>query len=206
MKENFPLEYLYVDINGDTYYKRYSEKKEKCNVNPYTLASTPVMFAPHSTVQTIFELVKKNEQIKPILFYADEFLKEAEKEQETKNVKGKLRFYWYGMEFDKDYFEVAPIKMEVDGVDENGEAFGIDFLGANDIKDLELTFDCEVPFYDEKGNLIEKRHAHPTLMHVIYGLFWELSFFGNPEDRKIKSAEILEAAAEAKSNLKKNND
>ena len=55
MKENFPLEYLYVDVNGDTYYKRYSEKKEKCNVNPYTLASTPVIFAPHSTVQTIFD-------------------------------------------------------------------------------------------------------------------------------------------------------
>ena len=46
MKENFPLEYLYVDVNGDTYYKRYSEKKEKCNVNPYTLASTPVIYAP----------------------------------------------------------------------------------------------------------------------------------------------------------------
>ena len=121
MKENFPLEYLYVDVNGDTYYKRYSEKKEKCNVNPYTLASTPVIFAPHSTVQTIFELVKKNEQIKPILFYADEFLKEAEKEPEAKDVKGKLRFYWYGVEFDKDYFEVAPVKMEVDGIDENGE-------------------------------------------------------------------------------------
>ena len=201
MKENFPLEYLYVDVNGDTSYKRYSEKTDKCNVNPYTLASTPVIFAPHSTVQTIFELVKKNEQIKPILFYVDEFLKEAEKEPEAKDVKGKLRFYWYGVEFDKDYFEVAPVKMEVEGIDENGETFGIDFLGANDIKDLELTFDCEAPFYDEKGNLMEKRHAHPTLMHVVYGLFWELSFFGNPEDRKTKGAEILKVAAEAKSKL-----
>ena len=34
MKKDFPLEYLYVDTNGDTYYKRYTEKKEKCNVNP----------------------------------------------------------------------------------------------------------------------------------------------------------------------------
>ena len=91
--------------------------------------------------------------------------------------------------------------MEVDGIDENGETFGIEFLGANDIKDLELTFDCEAPFYDEKGNLMEKRHAHPTLMHVVYGLFWELSFFGNPEDRKTKGAEILKVAAEAKSKL-----
>jgi len=192
MKKDFPMEYVYVDINGDMYYKRYSEKKEKCNINPYTLASTPVVFAKGSTVQTIFNLVKKNEQIKPILFYADEFLAEAEQKSEAKDVNGKLRFYWYGLEFNKEYFETAPIKMEVDGIDEKGEIFGIDFLGANDIKNLELTFDCEAPFYDEKGNLIKKVHVHPTLMHVIYGLFWELSFFGNPEDRKKRGAEILE--------------
>lgn len=198
MKKDFPMEYVYVDTNGDTYYKRYSEKKEKCNVNPYTLASSPVIFAPGSTVQTIFDLVKKNEQIKPILFYADEFLEEAEKESEVKNIQGKLRFYWYSEELDRDYFETASIKMEVDGIDENDKAFGIDFLGANDIKNLELIFDNYAPLYDEKGNLIKKVYIHPTLFHVIYGLFWELSFFGNPEDRKKKSIEILETISKIK--------
>ena len=170
--KNFPLEYLYVETNGDTYYKRYMEKKEKCTVNPYTLASTAVIFAPGSTVQTILDLVKKNEHLKPILYYTDEFLEEAEKEPEVKNINGKLRFYWYGLELNKEYFEIAPVKMEVDGVDENGEAFGIDFLGVNDIKHLELTFDNYAPIYDEKGNLIKKLYAHPTLLHIIYDLLF----------------------------------
>ena len=194
---NFPYEYLYVNKDGDCFYKRYSERKVECNINPYTIGSTPVIFDKNATVESLFKLVEKNPMIKVILPYADDFIKESKTEKKVNNVNGNLNFYWYGEDVDLKYFNIAYPKMEVEGIDENNEAFGIDFLSTSDIKDLKLTFDCNVVIYKD-NKPIKTIYTHPTLFHVLYGLFWELSFYGKPEDRDAKSKELLQSINEMK--------
>ena len=196
--KNFPCEYLFVDKSGDCFFKGYTARKKKTEINAHTLASLPVIFDTGCTVNTIFKLVEKNQQLKPILYYADEFLAESKKESEIADVNGKLRFMWDMIETEKDYFHVNYPKLEVDGIDENDEPFGIEFLGAQDIKNLELTFDNNLHVVDEKGNEVVTLHMHPTLFQVIYGLFWELSFFGNPKSRDKKAKEIKQALNDVK--------
>ena len=195
--KNFPCEYLFVTNDGDCFFKAYATKKKETTINAHTLASLPVIFDKGATVNTIFKLVEKNPQIKPILYYADEFLKEAEKEPTANDVYGKIRFTWEAIEMQKNYFHVSYPKLEVDGVDENGEAFGIEFLGVNNIKNLELIFKNDLHIIDADGKEMIV-HSHPTLFQVIYGLFWEISFFGNPEARDIESNKIKEALEDVK--------
>ena len=189
--KNFPSEYLYVDEEGNTFYKRYEEKKEACNVNAYTLASTPVVFSNKSTIKTIFKLIDKNEYLKPFLFYFNEF--EAELNNEPKHdIKGFIRWYWCEIDVRENYFNSSFPKMEVDGIDENGESFGLEFLSCNEIADLQLRFDNDLIVLDSNGREIKRIYTHPTLFHVIYGLFWELSFFGDPMARDKKAKELLD--------------
>ena len=189
--KNFPSEYLLVDENGDTFYKQYEEKKEACNINPYTLASTPVVFSEKVTVRSLFKLVNKNEYLKPFLFYFNEFENELDNPQEQ-DVKGSIRFTWSEIDFGEDYFNISFPKMEVDGIDENGEIFGIEFLPCNEIADLPLLFDNNMVILDENKQEIKKIYTHPTLFQVLYGLFWELSFFGDPNTRDKKGKELLD--------------
>ena len=188
--KNFPSEYLYVDEEGNTFYKRYEEKKEACNVNAYTLASTPVVFSNKSTIKTIFKLIDRNEYLKPFLFYFNEF--EAELNNEPKhNIKGKIRFQWDEIDLSDNYFNVIYPKMEIDGIDDNNEVFGLEFLSCNEIVNLPLLFNNEFLIKND-GKILKNIYTHPTLFHVIYGLFWELSFFGDPTARDEKAKELLD--------------
>ena len=196
--KNFPSEYLFITKDGDSFFKRYSEKKKEVEITPYTLASTPVIFDKGATVETIFKLIEKNPCVKTVLYYPDEFLAESKEESKAKDINGKLRFQWDYIETDLDYFHVNYPKMEVDGIDENGEAFGIEFLTAADIKHLELTFDNTLHIINEKGKEVVTLHTHPTLFQIIYGLFWEMSFFGNPEQRDAEGKVLLETISKIK--------
>ena len=194
--KNFPSEYLYVDEEGNTFYKRYEEKKEARKVNSYTLASTPVVFSKKVTVRTLFKLIEKNDYLKPFLFYFNDFNNELNKTKQH-DIKGVIRFQWDEIDLDNNYFNVAYPKMDVDGIDENNEPFGIEFLGCNEIADLPLRFDNEF-IIRQNGKVLKSIYTHPTLFQVIYGLFWELSFFGDPEQRDKRGKEILEEVEKMK--------
>ena len=197
--KNFPSEYLFVDENANTFYKRYEEKKEICNINPYTLASTPVVFSNKATIRTLFELVNKNEYLKPFLFHFNDFFNELDNKKEQ-NVNGSIRFSWSEIDLSENYFNVSFPKMEVDGVDENDDIFGIDFLPCNEIADLPLLFDNNMIVLDQNGKEIKKIYTHPTLFQVLYGLFWELSFYGDPHTRDEKGKELLNELYKNKEN------
>ena len=191
MVNKLPITYLYIDKDANLYQKGYCEKKTPETLNPYTLGSIPVVFSKDATVNTLFELVKKSKVLQKICFYADEFLREAS-HQSKEEVKGKLRFYWEELEVNSDYVVTDYPKLNVDGVDEDGTNFGIDFLKACDIKNLVLEFDPIKHVIDSKGNILYKTRVWGTLFQVIYGLFWELSFHGNPEARDQKGNELRE--------------
>lgn len=189
---HLPDEYLFVDKEGNTFYKQYRESKKERPVTPYMLASTPVVFDKEATAETLFKLVEKNTHLKPILFAADDFIKESKKEN-TSDIAGQLHFYWWEFEVDSKYGMTRYPKMEVDGIDEKGEAFGIEFLSVEKLKNLKISIDNNLKVIDEHGKTLYTFTAYPTLFQVLYGFFWEISFFGDPEDREEKSAEIQES-------------
>lgn len=195
--KNFPSEYLYVDEEGNTFYKRYSEKKEESKVNSYTLASTPVVFSDKATVRTLFKLVEKNVCLKPFLFFFDEFNAELNKPKQH-GVKGVIRFQWNEINLSEEYFNVAYPKMEIDGLDENDEPFGIEFLSVNEIADLPLLFNNDLVIMQDDNTILKSIYTHPTLFQVLYGLFWEFSFFGDPEQRDKHAEEIFNEVKELK--------
>lgn len=205
--KDFPLEYIYVDKDGKIYQKRPCEKKIITDINPYTLASIPVIFNEDVTVQTLYDIVEKYDFLAGITFYAKEFLAESKKPAEAKDVDGYLRFYWMPMDVNDNFHIVAYPKMEVDGVNTQGEAYGIEFLGANDIKHLKIRVDPKKVIVDENNNkydVIKSQDVYPTLFHVIYGLFWEMSFFGDPKRRDEEGEKIRQSVDEVMNEIHKN--
>lgn len=188
--KKLPSEYFYIDKDGNTFYKRYKEKKVSRGIDQYTLASTPVVFGKDVTINTIYDLVRKNVILRSICFYAKEFLRESLAHSKYKT-KGNIVFCWEDLDINETYPMTNYPKMEVYGQSDEGESFGIEFLGANDIKDLGIIIDTKQKVVDGVTTL-NTVDLYPTLFQVVYGLFWELSFFGDPKSRKKEAKNIFE--------------
>lgn len=202
--KDFPLEYIYVDSDGELYLKRPCEKKIITDVNPYTLASIPVVFNEDVTVQHLYNIVEKYNFLAGITFYAKEFLEESKKPSKAKDVEGYLRFYWMPTDISDESYDISCPKMEVDGINKKGEAYGIEFLGANDIKHLKIKVDPRKVIVDQsngKYDVLKSQEVYPTLFHIIYGLFWEMSFFGDPKRRDEEGEKLRQSVNEIMTEL-----
>lgn len=190
---NFPSEYLYVDVEGNLFHKRYSERKTKCSLTPFMLASIPVIISKDATINTIFKLVEKEPALQSICFYAKEFIAESKKESTITTLDDcHINFYWDSLELNQKYFNVAYPKVEVEGIDKNGQAFSIEFLKACDIKNLKMSFSPALTICNENYEKVHEVELYPTLFHIVYGLFWEMSFFGDPATRDEEGKKIRE--------------
>lgn len=193
-------DHLFITKDGETFYKEYKKKKIKCNITPYYLASVPVVFEEGSTVFTLFKLVEKNQHLKVFLFYFDEFFEEITKAKSS-SLNGYVVFDWYGLEKTSNV-EVNYPKMEVCGMHENGEYFGIEFLNVAKIKNLKLKINTAFKINNEKYETITELNVYPTLFQVLYGLFWELSFFGDPKKRDSEAKALNETIERIKDEIK----
>lgn len=189
---NFPYDYLFVDSDGRLYRKEPYTKKHEVALNAYNYASIPVIFSKDATVGTLIKIVENNPYLKPFLQYADEYIEESHKidKEPLDNKNSALCFTWWPLEKNEKYYTDYP-KMEVEGYDlDTKQMFGIDFLSTNKIINFKINIDPEYKVLDENENLIFSVTRFPTLFHILYGLFWELSFFGKPEDRDRESMNL----------------
>lgn len=187
----FPSEYLYVDKDGSLYYKKYKTKKKSTFLTPYMLASTPVVFNKEATPMCFIKIIQSNPFLKNILFYADDFINEMQTITSNTNTNDStLVFTWWELEYaDKESFFMP--KMEVFCTKgKNNEIMGIDFLNTATIKDYFIRINPNYDIYDENFQKIKSFIRYPTLFHVLYGFFWEISFFGNPCDRENESKKL----------------
>jgi hypothetical protein len=157
------------------------------------LASIPVIISKDATINTIFKLVEKEPVLQSICFYAKEFIAESKKESTVTNLDDcYINFYWDSLELNQKYFNLAYPKVEVEGIDKNGQAFSIEFLKACDIKNLKLRFSPALTICNENYEKVHEVELYPTLFHIVYGLFWEMSFFGDPATRNEEEKKIKE--------------
>lgn len=84
--------------------------------------------------------------------------------------------------------------------------WSLSFLSVADIRDIPLVLEENTFIYNE-DNWNEKPIAvgKPvfSLGHIIHGIIWELSFYGNPKTRDQKSAEMLKITENIKSGKSK---
>lgn len=190
--KKLPSEYLFVAKDGKTYYKAYRKHKEEVEINGYMLASIPVVFDKDATTKVLFKIIEDNPHLKDSMFCFDSFNKEFNQESED-TCEGKLNFYWWGIEVEDKVIDTTIPKMEVDMIDEKGDCYSIEFLSVDKLKNLKINVNPTFNVYDKESKPVYTFISYPTLFHILYGFFWEISFFGSPEDRENKSNELQEA-------------
>jgi hypothetical protein len=174
------------------------QKKKSCDINPYTLAGIPVILNNKLTLEKLINLVYNDKVLNKICFYSKDFYEECKKTPDNEFF-GKICFYWQTIyENDETTIKNSSPKMEVDMVDNNNLRYGIELVKLNNIKNCTLFIDNTIKINDKKDNLKNIIEVNPTLFEVVYGLYWELSFLGKPEDRDEKVQEIYDSVEELK--------
>lgn len=148
----------------------------------------PVSFHKDFTVKDLFTIVSKSPEILKILSRYDgsAFIKETLTRRSRNHVSksSKIEFYWFTDPFNNSLDGLDFPK--VHGVDGRGRTFGLDFLPGSEIKhcrikinsDLNLDVSLENNTYRVNvGKMI------PTVGQVIFGLIWELSYWGSATKR-----------------------
>jgi hypothetical protein len=102
--------------------------------------------------------------------------------------------------------------VNVNGAGTDGP-YGLDFCAVNSLVDLEVRLNEEVVLYDWRhaaGRLAKngppvlyKARKRLTLLDILHGIFWELSFFGGPSTREAKAKEMCGLIDQIKSGEEK---
>ncbi len=154
---------------------------ENISSNILPFLNKEVEIAPKTTVKALYLIIKNNPDFLSTLsrIYGSELVEEGlkRKKKHKFNKKAKIEFYWYLDQFETDVVKINPVPA-VHGIEnKKNEVFGLDFLPASEIRDLEVVIKDEIETSSVKVSL------KPTLGQILYGLIWELSFYGPPAKR-----------------------
>ena len=131
-------------------------------------------------VKTLFSILKNNPAYLATFdrIWGKDFVTEGlqSKKKSSINQKSKIEFYWFLDQFEKDSVQIMPIP-SVHGIEGKNGTFGLDFLPASEIRDLEVVVNEKI-----QTELIDLS-LRPTLGQILYALIWELSFYGPPKTR-----------------------
>jgi len=142
-----------------------------------------------------------------------------------------LELYWHIYK-DKDYdtkkstfggyifpqFHGVGFLQEKDKFDEYGNLeckagdrtpYGISFTPASDLIDLPIKLDAEVRIYNEddwKETPQTFELGEYSLGHILYGVIWELSFHGGPDQRDETAKDLFNSVDEMRKELNNESD
>jgi len=192
------------------------QTKDVTDIINYHLFSN-CSIAEDVTLKDIFMLVEEHKDLFSIIIpdcYIEEYL--IESKQSTDNKCDAKRYYMglsWANEDDKadskdgtgssfsSYISVSKLSKEED------IAYSLSFIPVNQLNDLPVILDksfivykghgYDIDFKDKESyKLIELGKKEFTLSEIIYAIFYELSFYGNPKDRDGQGAELFEMAKE----------
>lgn len=123
--------------------------------------------------------------------------------KDANNKDGKMNLYRY-----IDFSGIGPQNCD-DFVCEKGN-WALDFMGINLLKNYPLKInnrvyiqDMKEPEYKMVNLLSENTISEITVYDMLRGIFYEITYFGNPENKSGIFASLAKAIADAKENLKK---
>lgn len=199
-------------------YRKWDSGKEDYEE---VILKIPTMLQLHSeeceiddnvTLGDIFLIIKQNMDWWELILedWSREFVDEALKPVLVTSVDENdpveyLELYWGVEEWDGEIS--LPTFMSFHGKGKPDEYdcvnYGVSFTPANELAKLPIKVNTEFVIYKslKKSPFFEEKYkgvAKPTLFQIIYGIFWELSFYGGPEDRDAQFAELKRRCDEVK--------
>lgn len=155
------------------------------------------------TLRDIFLLAKQNiEFLEPLINnWIEELIEEGLSETNEPALDiDYLELYHSFYIFDKEIsgfsfpsFHGVGVAKEDDFFYKKGDKvnYGIDFSPANELIDLPIKLSKTTNLEISKNKYQEYTTEEYTLLGILYGVFWELSFCGSPENRDIKKLELM---------------
>ncbi|MEM4379309.1 MAG: hypothetical protein QXL01_01300 [Thermoplasmatales archaeon] len=181
------------------------------------------------TLRDIFQLVADNELIFSAIMprcYVSPYLKESQKPAEKETEIEYLELYTdlslsnTKYEVDKPRFVQGLFLPQFHGIgkileqdDDTGYKKGdriswsLSYQPVSNLLDLPVKIrDCVCVYddidWEKKYPNIEATPVY-TLLQIIYGIFWEISWYGSPEEAKLQGQIVLDIAKDAKENPEK---
>lgn len=175
-----------------------------------------VVLADGVTLRDIFKVAEEEIEIYSIIVnnWIEEYIAEAKTSIKPEDDDGRynldyLVMHWsiQGNNSKKKYAE-APIasipdfsgwgKYDEPVGDKNEGYWGVDFCPMYALIDLPFKLDQTMYLTINDQPTMEFQEATYTLFQVIFGIFWELSFYGGPDSKSEKHQEIMSLAEEAR--------
>jgi hypothetical protein len=192
------------------FYVKGEEKKEVEDI--YNYLWVPVEFEGNITLRRLFELVKPvaelwsvvlNENILPLMEEINQPLLNSSKDNILKELEVKQ-----SLEKDYDTNELTSI-FDFSGRGKDGSIYAIEFKPLNELADIPVKIKTNLVIYDNRDPNRARWIRDPNfqghlsflLIQLYKSIFYELSFFGTPEERNKIFAEIKKAAEETEIKL-----
>ena len=157
------------------------------------------------TFKRLFEIVSYNVSKFNDIFYSvlggytlEPFLQEIENNPTEKFESDYLEIYWHSEKYE-DELNISP---SLHGVSYNKlEKYAIDFASLNNLKNYNVKLNEKVELfkYDMQNfsdDTLDLGNKSFTLFELFSAIFYEISFFGGPQDKKEKFEEIGESIIE----------
>jgi hypothetical protein len=156
----------------------------------------------------VFDLIEANlDDLEPILGnWVKEFVEESKQPYEPKEDREleRLELYWF-LESDAEFGTDGMTFPSFHGIGKNGDKYGVDFSSCHTLMELPLMLkeNAEIYHRDQKyqsdgSSMVVLPKVGYTLMGILYGIIWELSFFGPPKKRDEEAKKLMELAEDAR--------
>lgn len=198
---------------GKLYYRKWFMDERKGKV--FDVSDRPLKFLMHDceldpavTLRDVFDLIEANlDDLEPILGnWVKEFVEESKQPYKPKEDREleRLELYWF-LESDAEFGTDGMAFPSFHGIGKNGDKYGVDFSSCHTLMELPLTLkeDAEIYHRDQKykssgSSMVVLPKVGYTLMGILYGIIWELSFFGPPKKRDEEVKKLMAIAEDAR--------
>lgn len=200
---------LRLCAGGKLYYRKWFMDERKGQV--FDVTDRPLGFLMHNceldsnlTLRDVFDFIEMHiESLEPILGnWVREFLEESKQPYEGKADRDieRLELYWF-LESDQDLGTSGMAFPSFHGIGASGEKYGVDFSACNSMMNLPLSLktDAEIFMRDSlpqgaSHSTVVLPGVEYTLLGILYGIIWELAFYGPPAKRDKKQNRLLKEA------------
>lgn len=197
---------------GKLYYKKWFMDEREGRV--FDVTDRPLGFLMHNceldsavTLRDVFDFIEIHiESLEPILGnWVREFLEESKQPYEAKEGDlERLELYWF-LESDHEFGTSGMAFPALHGIGASGEKYGVDFSACNGLMNLPLSLKTDAEIFMRDSSTRGTSHTTVvlpkidyTLLGILYGIIWELSFFGPPKKRDEEVKKLMEIVEDAK--------
>lgn len=195
---------------GKLYYKKWFMDERKGQV--FDITDRPLGFLMHDceldpnlTLRDVFDFIEMHlDSLEPILGnWVREFIDESKQPYEEKEEREleRLELYWF-IEADQEFGTSGLAYPSFHGIGKNGDRYGVDFSACNSLMHLPLSLKTDAEVFmrtpDRQHSTIVLPSVGYTLIGILYGIIWELSFFGPPKKRDEEVKKLMEIAEDAR--------